>query len=358
MSTKEKSVNEETLIVHQKKQGIPELENIAALIKREGDLSGEVNIHDLDRPETGGSAGSYAFAADFDDGSGYKSHNLFIRFLPFCDPVFKGYNLPGQFQIMKALGSTDIPVPNVLYLDGTGDILGTPGFIMNKIEGKVPPEYYARGVLADATPENRRAMVLDVVGTLAKLHSLDWSTLGVDFLNERCHGNTYIEREVNWYWENINWGWPEKAGILQEGYQWLIDNQPKDCEISLCHGDANFSNYMFRDNHVVGVFDWEFAFLGPAEFDLAFLMSATQVMTQGQTRPAGFPSPEECKQHYQDVRGKELRHWEYAVKKANFMIAVNLWMGFRIQTVELQQKFEPMVVYCLDRLYDRVPLSV
>ena len=340
----------DTLLEHQKKQGLPAARDIEALIREQSGTPTTVRVRGFTRPEMGGSAGSYAFDADYDDGTGYRTHELFIRFMPFGTPVFNDCNFSGQFQILKALAGSGVPVPQVLYLDGSGRVLGTPGFIMKRLQGEVPPEYYRRGVLADATPSNRRSMVLDVVTTLAKLHQLDWRTMDVEFLQHRGEGNTYTSRDINWYWSNICWGCPQKVKHIRSAYQWLLDNQPAGHCVSLCHGDANLSNYMFHHNRVNAVLDWEFCFLGPPEFDLAYLLATTEVLTQSQVRPEGFPTATECMNHYETTTGNALENWDFAMKKAYFTIAINLWMGFRLLTAKHQDQYEPLVNYCLDKL--------
>ena len=181
----------DTLLEHQKKQELPAARDIEALIREQSGTQTTVRVRGFTRPEMGGSAGSYAFDADYDDGTGYQTHELFIRFMPFGTPAFNDCNFSGQFRVLKALAASGVPVPQVLYLDDSGSVLGTHGFIMKRLQGEVPPEYYRRGVLADATPSNRRNMVLDVVTTLAKLHQLYWRSMDVEFqLMTNTHGRS------------------------------------------------------------------------------------------------------------------------------------------------------------------------
>jgi len=42
---------------------------------------------------------------------------------------------------------------------------------------------------------------------------------------------------------------------------WLIRNEPTDLATVICHGDANLGNYLFDDEQVSAVVDWEMAFL-------------------------------------------------------------------------------------------------
>ena len=48
-------------------------------------------------------------------------------------PVFRQYRLDHQYEVMRLVGElTDVPVPTVVALEPTGDILGEPFFLMEE----------------------------------------------------------------------------------------------------------------------------------------------------------------------------------------------------------------------------------
>lgn len=56
-------------------------------------------------------------------------------------PVFKDYRLDHQFEVIRLVGElTDVPVPAVRWIDTSGDVLGTPFFLMDHVSGIVPPD--------------------------------------------------------------------------------------------------------------------------------------------------------------------------------------------------------------------------
>ena len=56
-------------------------------------------------------------------------------------PVFKDYRLDHQFEVIRLVGElTDVPVPVVRWIDTSGDVLGTPFFLMDHVSGIVPPD--------------------------------------------------------------------------------------------------------------------------------------------------------------------------------------------------------------------------
>src|SRR5690242_3972966 len=54
-------------------------------------------------------------------------------------PVFAHYELQDQYDAMRIVAEqTAVPVPAVRWMEPTGDVLGTPFFLMDRIEGVVP----------------------------------------------------------------------------------------------------------------------------------------------------------------------------------------------------------------------------
>ena len=56
-------------------------------------------------------------------------------------PVFMDYALQDQYDAMRIVGErTGVPVPDVGLFEPTGEVLGTPFFLMDRIDGVVPPD--------------------------------------------------------------------------------------------------------------------------------------------------------------------------------------------------------------------------
>jgi len=72
-----------------------------------------------------------------------------------------------EFRVMRALEKTDVPVPRVLWLEEDESVLGTPFYLMERLEGRV----FADCSLPGLTVDHRREMYLDMARTLARLHA-------------------------------------------------------------------------------------------------------------------------------------------------------------------------------------------
>lgn len=299
-------------------------------MERQAGVRGEVAITNVHLPAAGGSSGTLMFTVEIDDGSGRSSRDFVLRHAT-DGGLFHSYDLPAQFGILHALQNTLVPVPRVVGIDAAGEVLGVTGFVMERVAGQAPPpRYLASGVLFEASAQDRRKMVDDVIATLAKLHAVDWRTRGIGpLLSKRGSGLTPVERDVDWYWRSLCWGCPEEVQDLEPVRNWLLERQPLHQDECLNHGDTILGNYMFRDNRVVAALDWELAFIGSPENDVAYQAFAHSVLSLGCEPLPGFPSEEEWRSEYQRASGHELADWDYYFAFAVFKIHISMLLVFR-----------------------------
>jgi aminoglycoside phosphotransferase (APT) family kinase protein len=212
---------------------------------------------------------------------------------------------------MQCLSQTDVPVPEIRWLEKDTSVLGRPFYVMKKIEGEIPPDvpfYHTSGVFADATPERREKMWWNGVETLARIHTLDWEGRGLALLGVPEGDTGPLDRQLDYYERFLEWaraGQPEP--ILEAALGWLKENRYVPKRVSLCWGDARLPNLIFRDDEVVGVLDWEMAFLGDPEADLAWWLFLDWHHSQGSGTPRleGFPSREETVRRYEELTGQK-----------------------------------------------------
>ena len=59
-----------------------------------------------------------------------------------------------EYRIIKALEYTDVPVPKAYCLCEDSNVVGTPFYVMEFLDGRI----YEDPALSDVSPENRKAM--------------------------------------------------------------------------------------------------------------------------------------------------------------------------------------------------------
>ena len=243
-------------------------------------------------------------------------------------PVFATYRLDHQFEVMRQVGElTDVPVPKVRWIEPTGEILGRPFFLMDRIDGEVPPDVmpytFGNNWFADATAEQQRTLQDSTVEVLAKLHAIPDAARTFAFLDEQHTEDTTLRRHFDrirhWY----EFAVPDigRSPLLDRTIAWLEENWPTEVaagETVLCWGDSRIGNVLYRDFQPVAVLDWEMMTLGPRELDVSWVIFAHLVFEElaGLAGLAGLPQvmrEDDVRATYQRLTGVELGdlHWFY-----------------------------------------------
>lgn len=235
--------------------------------------------------------------------------------------VFPTYRLDHQFEVIRSVGElTDIPVPRVRWLEPTGDILGTPFFLMDHVEGVVPPDLmpytFGDNWFADAPAQRQRELQDTTVEVLAKLHSIPHPEKTFAFLDEGRTGDTALLRYVDWVRSWYEFGVPDvgRSPLLERCFDWLEEHWPQQAAEAapvLCWGDARVGNVLYRDFQPVAVLDWEMVALGPRELDVAWLIFAHLVFQElaGLATLPGLPdvlTEDDVRATYRQQTGVEL----------------------------------------------------
>jgi len=226
-------------------------------------------------------------------------------------PVFPTYRLDHQFEVVRLVGElTDIPVPRVRWIDDTGDVLGTPFFLMDHVDGMVPPDVmpytFGGNWFADAPADKQRELQDATVAVLAKLHSIPHAENTFGFLAEvDPPGDTPLRRHFSWLkdWYEFAVADIGRSPLVERALAWLEQNFPDDVAATppvLAWGDSRIGNVLYEDFRPVAVLDWEMATVGPRELDVSWIIFAHMVF-QELAGLAGLPGlPDVLREH--DVR--------------------------------------------------------
>ncbi|TWG97096.1 aminoglycoside phosphotransferase (APT) family kinase protein [Nocardioides sp. J9] len=294
-------------------------------------------------------------------------------------PVFPEYRLTDQYDAMRLAGElAGVPVPPVGLNEPTGDVLGTPFFFMERLDGAVPPDVlpypFGDNWLYDAAPEEQARLQRSSVEVLARLHGIPDAASTFAFLDPAVTGHdgaTPLARNLAktraWYDYAITTREASpRSPLVERGLAWLEANLPADeGEPVLVWGDARIGNMMYRDFEPVAVLDWEMATLGPRELDLAWMVFAHQVFQEiatmlGLPGMPDFLRPEDVVATYEELSGHQVGDLTWCVVHA----AVSWGCVFlrtsarQIHFGEIERPEDPEAVFhhrpLLERLLDQV----
>jgi aminoglycoside phosphotransferase (APT) family kinase protein len=198
---------------------------------------------------------------------------------PAADPVFSTYDMERQFRTMQMVAEhTAVPVPRVLWLETGTDPIGAPFFVMERIEGIVPPDVlpytFGDNWFFDADVDDQQRLERNAVLALAALHQLTADGPAA-FLGWPDDGDSPLRHHVREQQAYYEWVAADgvRSPLIERGFTWLEDHWPDNADDAVFSwGDARIGNMMFQDFAPVAVLDWEMASVGPREIDLGWMI--------------------------------------------------------------------------------------
>ncbi len=230
-------------------------------------------------PESSGmSSESLFFDASWDGDGG----SFVARLAPGTEdvPVFPTYDLELQYEVIGTIAAhSDVPVPTVRWLEPDPASLGVPFFVMERVEGRVPPDippYAMGGWVVDLGADGRAALQAASVGVLAAIHAIDTTSVDVSFLELDAPGDTPLRRHVasqRAYYEWVCDGSDHRHPMIERAFDWLDENWPEEAPARISWGDSRIGNIMYQldGTEPVAVLDWEMAALAPPAIDVGWM---------------------------------------------------------------------------------------
>jgi aminoglycoside phosphotransferase (APT) family kinase protein len=170
-----------------------------------------------------------------------------------------------EFRVIKALESTDVPVPKAVLFSADRDVIGTPFYLMERLNGRI----FWEPTLPELPREARAGIYDGMVEALARLHMADWQAIG---LADYGRPGNYFARQIGRWskqWESSR---TRDNPAIDKLAEWLPRHLPEGDETAICHGDFRLDNMVFHPSEprVIGILDWELSTLGHPLADLAY----------------------------------------------------------------------------------------
>lgn len=302
----------------------------AQLASRFGDVE-EVRVGELSGPEaTGFSSDTLLFDVSWKGSEGLQGLGLVARIRPTRMFLFPEYDLDAQFRILSALEASDVAVPSPYWQETTGEVIGAPFYLMERIAGRTPadnPPYNAAGWVTEVAPAERAAMWRSYLETLVRIRRLDVQALGLNFLAKPELGATPLAQELGYYENYLEWIYAGREHPhVSRSLPWLRANLPGKGEPVLSWGDARIGNMIFQQGRAVAVLDWEMARLGDFRMDLAWGLFLERYHTEGNNveRLPGFMNRTDTIALYQELAGCRVENIEWFEVLAGMRFSVIL----------------------------------
>ncbi len=263
-----------------------------------------VRVSDLDLPATNGmSSETLMFDAIWVEAGVERPEPLVARIAPDPAniPVFREYDLAGQFEVMHQVALlTSVPVPRVHWLERDPTVLGAPFLVMEKRYGVVPPDLlpypFGDNWLFDAARDDQRTLQDSTIAVMAELHAIAQPAERFPFLDLDRPEPTALGRHVGDWEDYYEWIVADglRSPLLESCLAWLHEHWPPDDSGAVFNwGDSRVGNVMYRDFRPIAVLDWEMAAIAPPELDLSYCVYLHRMFEDAAQRYGGTGSVSE-----------------------------------------------------------------
>ena len=254
---------------------------------------------------------------------------MVLRRPPFGSKVKSAHDIGREFHVLFKLHDAYPPAPKVLLYCEDVSILGAPFYLMEPISGVILRRDPPQGLTF--TPDTARGLCESFIDNLARLHSINYSEIGLSDLG-RPQG--YLERQFRGWIERYHGSKTHELPEIEQISEWMQKNLPSSSDAALVHNDYKFDNVILDANDltkIIGVLDWEMCTLGDPLSDLggalAYWVEAgdsddLQKLRWGPTSFPGSMTRKELVERYAQVTGRDVSNMVYCVVFARFKVAV------------------------------------
>lgn len=264
----------------------------------QGELQGLRGAMRLER--IGGGQSNPTYFVSFDN------REMVLRKQPAASLLPSAHAIDREYRVMQALAASDLRVPEMILYHTDRELIGTPFYLMERLQGRVFPNCQLPGM----APAERKAIYMAMAETMACLHKVDWARIGLSDYGR--HGSYFSRQIARW---SKQWEMSKNAENrdIDRLMPWLRENLPDESETTISHGDFRLGNLMFHptEPRVIAVLDWELSTLGHPLADVAFNCMAWRTLPseyggiRGLDLPAlGIPSEAEYLRHYYRLSGR------------------------------------------------------
>ena len=216
-----------------------------------------------------------------------------------------------EFAVMAAAHRAGVRVPAVHWMGSSSDGLGGDFIVMEHVTGQALPRRLLRD---ERFAHARQRLPEQLAGELARAHGVALDDAGLVLSGQPASGGAGAE--VARYLELfglVSGGRPQPAVELVG--RWLAANGPVPARTTLVHGDFRVGNFMFDDDGLVAVLDWELAHPGDPLEDIGWLSVRSWRFGNEETAVGGLCSRAQFARLYEDAAGVEVdrdavAYWE------------------------------------------------
>lgn len=261
------------------------------------------------RPLSGGAIQeNWLLDVALDGGPSAGDHTLVLR-SDAPSGVATSLSRSQEFAVLQAVWEAGVAVPEPLWLEGEGHVIGRPFYVMRRVAGTA----LGPRLVKDMSLGGDRNQLAERLGReLAKIHKIKPPRDDLDFLDGAVGDPAQgAVRRYRGYLDAL--GKPHPA--LEWALRWCELHAPVPAEPTLIHQDFRTGNYMVDATGLTGVLDWEFSAWGDPLSDLGWFCAKCWRFGRDDLEAGGIAAREPFYKGYENesgqaVDGSRVAFWE------------------------------------------------
>ncbi|MCU1458680.1 MAG: putative aminoglycoside phosphotransferase [Actinomycetia bacterium] len=251
-----------------------------------------------------------------------------LRRPPLGHVLPTAHDMEREARVLGALGPGPVPVPEVFAVCTDPSVLGTPFYVMERLDGRI---LRTADEAATLDVVEARACSEALVDVLVDIHGVDPEAVG---LGDFGHPEGFVARQVRRWSQQWERSKTRELPAIDELSRRLAAGVPVSGPPTLVHGDYRLDNTILAADdpgRIAGVLDWEMATLGDPLTDLGlFLLYWDQpdATIAGSTEAVGmlpgFLPRDEIVARYARASGRRVDDLDYYEILARFKLAIIL----------------------------------
>ena len=258
---------------------------------------------------------------------------MVLRRPPAVPPPGAERGVLREARVLSALGGTDVPHPRCYGVCESADVVGSPFYVMERVEGWAPnlrDEKIVYEPPFDRAP-HRYGIPFAIADGLVALANVDYEAVG---LGDFGKPGRFLERQVDrWAGQLDSYG--ERYGYERralEGYEvvegWLREHTPSHEVLGILHGDVGTPNMMFAPGapaRLEAMIDWELSTIGDPMVDIGWYTGTMRderfpdlTESTGLEDPELLPTRQELMRYYCAGTGRDPEELDYFTVLAGF----------------------------------------
>lgn len=286
-------------------------DSIAAFIARAAGAS-DAAVTVVGRLSGGAIQDNWAIDVEIADGAMAGLHEAVLR-SDAASGIAESWPRAQEFALISAAYEMGVTVPQPLWVEPSGDLIGRPFYVMRRIKGVAQGRRVLRGL--EQEPEQGDVLAHRLGVELSKLHTVvptDKLSASLSFLPEV--GLDLIVQRAAHYRKALD-ALPEPHPALEYAINRMEDLAPPIARLALCHRDFRTGNYMVDGTRLTGILDFEFAGWSDPYEDLGWFCARCWRFGANENEAGGIGSRAAFYAGYAEGTGRpvddaRVRYWE------------------------------------------------